>query len=43
KKPKKYCAPQIIDAKITVDGKRAVKPMREWQLSNGVTRHCVGC
>ncbi|SUH16524.1 phosphoserine aminotransferase [Salmonella enterica subsp. enterica] len=28
----KYCAPQIIDAKITVDGKRAVKPMREWQL-----------
>lgn len=30
----KYCAPQIIDAKITVDGKRAVKPMREWQLSD---------
>ncbi|EAW3007994.1 3-phosphoserine/phosphohydroxythreonine transaminase [Salmonella enterica subsp. enterica serovar Infantis] len=34
KEAKKYCAPQIIDAKITVDGKRAVKPMREWQLSD---------
>ncbi|TGE20832.1 phosphoserine transaminase, partial [Salmonella enterica subsp. enterica serovar Poona] len=32
KEAKKYCAPQIIDAKNTVDGKRAVKPMRDWQL-----------
>ncbi|KIS43214.1 3-phosphoserine/phosphohydroxythreonine transaminase [Kosakonia radicincitans] len=34
KEAKKYCVPHVIDAKITVDGLRAVKPMSEWQLSN---------
>ncbi len=34
KEAKKYCTPNVIDAKITVDGKRAVKPMSEWQLSD---------
>lgn len=29
----KYLKPNVIDAKITVDGKRAIKPMSEWQLS----------
>lgn len=29
----KYCQPQVIDAKIRIDGLRALKPMREWQLS----------
>lgn len=33
KEAKKYCTPNVIDAKITVDGKRAVKPMSEWQLT----------
>ncbi len=36
---KKYRAPQIIDAKITVDAQRAVKPMREWQLDNAAYLH----
>ncbi|WP_044177922.1 3-phosphoserine/phosphohydroxythreonine transaminase [Phytobacter massiliensis] len=35
KEAKKYCTPHVIDAKVTVDGKRAVKPMSEWQLSKG--------
>ncbi len=34
KEAKKYCVPNVIDAKITVDGLRAVKPMRDWQLSD---------
>jgi phosphoserine aminotransferase len=34
KEAKKYCTPNVIDAKATVDGLRAVKPMREWQLSD---------
>ncbi|MFW0765006.1 3-phosphoserine/phosphohydroxythreonine transaminase [Trabulsiella odontotermitis] len=34
KEAKKYCTPNVIDAKVTVDGLRAVKPMREWQLSD---------
>ncbi|STL35920.1 phosphoserine aminotransferase [Escherichia coli] len=34
KEAKKYCTPNVFDAKVTVDGLRAVKPMREWQLSD---------
>ena len=34
KEAKKYCQPNVIDAKVTVDGLRALKPMREWQLSD---------
>lgn len=34
KEAKKYCTPNVIDAKVTVDGLRAIKPMREWQLSD---------
>lgn len=34
KEAKKYLTPNVIDARITVDGKRALKPMREWQLSD---------
>lgn len=30
---KKYLTPNVIDARITIDGKRALKPMRDWQLS----------
>ncbi|MBJ3815254.1 3-phosphoserine/phosphohydroxythreonine transaminase [Shimwellia pseudoproteus] len=33
KEAKKYLTPNVIDACITVDGERAIKPMREWQLS----------
>ncbi|ALB62266.1 Phosphoserine aminotransferase [Cronobacter condimenti 1330] len=33
KEAKKYLTPNVIDAKITLDGKRAIKPMSEWQLS----------
>ncbi|EOC1427215.1 3-phosphoserine/phosphohydroxythreonine transaminase [Cronobacter dublinensis] len=33
KEAKKYLTPNVIDAKITVDGKRAIKPMKEWLLS----------
>lgn len=33
KEAHKYCTPNVIDAKVTVDGLRAVKPMSEWQLS----------
>ncbi|HCB1499986.1 phosphoserine aminotransferase [Klebsiella oxytoca] len=35
KEAHKYCNPNVIDAKITVDGLRAVKPMSEWQLTPG--------
>ncbi|NIF20693.1 3-phosphoserine/phosphohydroxythreonine transaminase [Candidatus Pantoea multigeneris] len=34
KEAQKYCSPRTIDAKITVDGKRAILPMRDWQLSD---------
>lgn len=34
KEAHKYCTPNVIDAKVTVDGLRAVKPMRDWQLSS---------
>ncbi|EOC1347287.1 3-phosphoserine/phosphohydroxythreonine transaminase [Cronobacter turicensis] len=34
KEAKKYLTPNVIDAKITVDGKRGIKPMSEWQLSS---------
>lgn len=30
----KYCAPNVIDAKTQVDGKRALLPMRDWALSD---------
>nr|WP_113867047.1 3-phosphoserine/phosphohydroxythreonine transaminase [Brenneria salicis]NMN91378.1 phosphoserine aminotransferase [Brenneria salicis ATCC 15712 = DSM 30166]RBP61782.1 phosphoserine aminotransferase [Brenneria salicis ATCC 15712 = DSM 30166]RLM30473.1 phosphoserine transaminase [Brenneria salicis ATCC 15712 = DSM 30166] len=30
----KYCTPNVIDVKTRVDGLRAVKPMREWQISD---------
>ncbi|ELY3837464.1 3-phosphoserine/phosphohydroxythreonine transaminase [Cronobacter turicensis] len=33
KEAKKYLTPNVIDAKITVDGKRGIKLMSEWQLS----------
>lgn len=34
KEAKKYCQPNVIDAKVTVDGLRALKPMHDWQLSD---------
>ncbi len=34
KEAKKYCTPNVIDAKVTVDGLRGVKPMHDWQLSD---------
>lgn len=34
KEAKKYCSPNVIDVKVTVDGLRAIKPMREWTLSD---------
>ena len=30
----KYCSPVVFDAKTTVDGLRAIKPMSEWQVSD---------
>ncbi|RPH29002.1 3-phosphoserine/phosphohydroxythreonine transaminase [Buttiauxella warmboldiae] len=33
KEAHKYCTPNVIDAKVTVDGLRAIKPMSEWQVS----------
>ncbi|WJV64247.1 3-phosphoserine/phosphohydroxythreonine transaminase [Pectobacteriaceae bacterium C52] len=30
----KYCTPNTIDVKTRIDGLRAVKPMREWSLSD---------
>lgn len=32
KEAHKYCNPNVIDAKVTVDGLRAIKPMSEWQV-----------
>ena len=34
KEAQKYCTPNVIDAKTTIDGKRAILPMREWALSD---------
>lgn len=31
---KKYCAPNVIDIKSNIDGKRALLPMSEWALSD---------
>jgi phosphoserine aminotransferase len=33
KEAHKYCSPNVIDAKVTLDGQRAIKPMSEWQVS----------
>lgn len=33
KEAHKYCQPVAHDVKVLVDGKRAIKPMREWQVS----------
>lgn len=30
----KYCTPNVFDAKIQIDGKRALLPMRDWALSD---------
>lgn len=30
----KYCTPNVIDVKTRVEGQRAVKPMRDWTLSD---------
>lgn len=30
----KYCTPNVIDAKVKLDGKRALLPMRDWALSD---------
>ncbi|HEY1847375.1 MAG TPA: 3-phosphoserine/phosphohydroxythreonine transaminase [Buttiauxella sp.] len=34
KEANKYCTPNVFDAKVTVDGLRAIKPMSEWQVSD---------
>ena len=34
KEAEKYCTPNTIDVKTTLDGKRALLPMREWQLND---------
>ena len=34
KEAEKYCSPNTIDVKTTLDGKRALLPMREWQLND---------
>ncbi|WP_336777185.1 3-phosphoserine/phosphohydroxythreonine transaminase [Pantoea sp. USHLN256] len=34
KEAEKFCSPKTIDVKTTRDGKRALLPMREWQLSD---------
>ncbi|MBP2197104.1 MULTISPECIES: 3-phosphoserine/phosphohydroxythreonine transaminase [Pantoea] len=34
KEAEKFCSPNTIDVKTTRDGKRAILPMREWQLSD---------
>jgi phosphoserine aminotransferase len=34
KEANKYCTPNVFDAKVTVDGLRAIKPMSEWQISD---------
>ncbi|MDR7341794.1 phosphoserine aminotransferase [Pantoea alhagi] len=30
----KYCTPNVFDAKIQIDGKRALLPMRDWALND---------
>lgn len=30
----KYCTPNVIDAKTTIDGLTAIKPMKEWALND---------
>ncbi|MEW5287862.1 3-phosphoserine/phosphohydroxythreonine transaminase [Erwinia papayae] len=34
KEASKYCKPNVIDAKTTVDGLRAITPMSQWALSD---------
>ncbi|ALV92835.1 MULTISPECIES: 3-phosphoserine/phosphohydroxythreonine transaminase [Pantoea] len=34
KEAEKYCSPNTIDVKTTLEGKRALLPMREWQLND---------
>lgn len=34
KEAEKYCTPNAIDIKTMLDGKRALLPMRDWQLSD---------
>lgn len=34
KEAEKYCQPNVIDVKTTVEGKRAILPVSEWQLSD---------
>lgn len=34
KEAEKYCTPNTIDVKTTLNGKRALLPMREWQLND---------
>lgn len=34
KEAEKYCRPNVIDVKTTLEGKRAILAMREWQLSD---------
>lgn len=34
KEANKYCTPKVFDAKVTVDGLRAIKPMSEWPVSD---------
>lgn len=34
KEAEKYCRPNAIDVKTTLEGKRAILPMREWQLND---------
>jgi phosphoserine aminotransferase len=34
KEAEKYCSPNAIDVKTTLNGKRALLPMREWQLND---------
>lgn len=34
KEAEKFCSPNTIDIKTTLDGKRALRPMREWQLND---------
>ncbi|SFM90058.1 phosphoserine aminotransferase apoenzyme [Izhakiella capsodis] len=34
KEAKKYCSPNVFDAKIRIDGQRAILPMSKWQLQD---------
>ena len=34
KEAEKYCSPRTLDVKTTLDGKRAILPMSEWDLSD---------